>query len=331
MIDIATWYVLVLALPTENATARMRFWRALKAAGCAVLRDGVYLLPATPPHETTLRELAEAIIAAGGSAQLLDVRCRDPQQSEAFRAGFDRSEDYAALSRSLNDARKSLAGLAMPEVKIPEINRLRRRLYREFEAIRANDFFPNAASAQAQADWQAFADSVATVLSPDEPQSIGAAIPTLARALFQGRTWATRRRLWVDRVASAWLIQGFIDQRPRFLWLKTPAECPADALGFDFDGARFSHIGTRVTFEVLLASFALDNDPGLTRLGALVHALDIGTTADALPAEAAGFEAILSGLRQQLDDDDALLAAMTPVLNSLYVHFSSTASAEVTS
>jgi DNA-binding transcriptional regulator PaaX len=39
------WLLLVLSLPTENATVRMRAWRALRAAGAAVLRDGVHLLP----------------------------------------------------------------------------------------------------------------------------------------------------------------------------------------------------------------------------------------------------------------------------------------------
>ena len=36
------WLSLILGLPTANATARMRAWRALKASGAAVLRDGVY-------------------------------------------------------------------------------------------------------------------------------------------------------------------------------------------------------------------------------------------------------------------------------------------------
>ena len=40
---------LVLSLPTRNSTLRMRVWRALKDSGCAVLRDGVYLLPVETP------------------------------------------------------------------------------------------------------------------------------------------------------------------------------------------------------------------------------------------------------------------------------------------
>ena len=132
--------------------------------------------------------------------------------------------------------------------------------------------------------------------------------------------WATRRHIWVDRVACAWLIQRFIDPSARFLWLETPAECPADALGFDFDGATFTHVADRVSFEVLLASFGLDENRGLVRLGAMVHVLDVGGAA---APEAAGFEAMLAGARKRLPDDDALLAEVGAVLDSLYAHFSS--------
>ncbi|NRO99199.1 hypothetical protein GWC77_25215 [Paraburkholderia sp. NMBU_R16] len=43
MNSLSTWSLLVLTLPNENATGRMRFYRALKAKGCAVLRDGVFI------------------------------------------------------------------------------------------------------------------------------------------------------------------------------------------------------------------------------------------------------------------------------------------------
>jgi hypothetical protein len=119
-------------------------------------------------------------------------------------------------------------------------------------------------------------------------------------------------------VASAWLIRRFIDPEARFVWLRAPQDCPADAIGFDFDGAMFTHTENRVTFEVLLASFDLDIDPALTRLGILVHALDVG----GVPVpEAAGFEAILTGARASYADDDQILAAMTPVLDALYIAF----------
>lgn len=135
---------------------------------------------------------------------------------------------------------------------------------------------------------------------------------------FHGAKWATRRRLWVDRVASAWLIRRFVDSRATFQWLDKPSDCPPDAHGFDFDGAEFTHLDGLVTFEVLVVAFELGDDPGLAGLARLVHYLDVG---GALVPEAAGFEAVLAGLRDRCPDDDALLAATSPVLDALYQHF----------
>lgn len=104
----------------------------------------------------------------------------------------------------------------------------------------------------------------------------------------------------------------------RFLWLKRVKDCPKSAVGFDFDGAEFTHVDSKVTFEVLLSSFNLERDPGLRRLGALVHHLDVG----GIPiAEGPGFATIMAGARALQDDDDELLKAMTPVLDSLYVGY----------
>ena len=88
-------------------------------------------------------------------------------------------------------------------------------------------------------------------------------------------------------------------------------------MGFDFDGFEFTHVGDKVTFEVLMASFSMEADRGLQRLAAMVHALDVGGTA---APEAMGFEAILKGASQRLPDDDILLQEIGSVLDSLHAH-----------
>ncbi|WP_175922484.1 chromate resistance protein ChrB domain-containing protein [Burkholderia latens] len=320
MTTLTTWSLLVLTLPTQNATARMRFWRALKAKGCAVLRDGVYLLPRTATHDETLRELAAAIADSGGTAHLLHAPSVDAVQELEFRALFDRGDDYTVFTQTLAEARKALAGQSATELA-----RLLRRVRKDFDTIRAIDYFPDDAAARAEVALQDFVALVDTVLSPGEPHAAERAIRPLAIGEYRGRTWATRRRMWVDRVASAWLIRRFIDPDARFVWLASPADCPADALGFDFDGAAFTHVGERVTFEVLVASFGLDRDPALLRLGELVHSLDVG--GPAVP-EASGFEAVMAGTRQRTDNDDQLLDRMSAVLDALHAHFASHATSE---
>lgn len=308
------WLLLIVSLPNNSATTRIRIWRALKASGCASLRDGAYLLPSSDAHRQFMRDLVEESVREGGTGWLLTVTPQSSDEEQAYRLLFDRGGDYAELARAIAQARSMLNGMT-PQ----EIGKQVRKLRREYEAIRVIDFFPNEASAQANAMWRDFVHVSEAIQSPGEPNATDRSIPRLNLATYRGRTWATRKHIWVDRVASAWLIRRFIDPDARFLWLDSPVDCPADALGFDFDGASFTHIGDRVSFEVLLASFGLEQDLGLMRLAAMVHALDVG--GDSVP-EASGFEAMLTGARQRLDNDDRLLEEMSVILDSLHAYFS---------
>jgi hypothetical protein len=307
------WLLLIVSLPTSSATARMRIWRALKALGCMALRDGAYLLPAKADREQDLQDLADECIREGGSAWLMAIAPRSADEDASYRQLFDRAEDYAELRKTWKEANRTLRSL-----EAPEILRLQRKLQREYEALRAIDYFPGEASKEGEAAWTDFSNRIEGLLSPDEPHESTGLIPRLDPSQYQGRTWATRRRLWVDRVASAWLIRRFIDRDARFQWLAKPSDCPKRALGFDFDGATFTHVGDRVTFETLMASFGLEDDAALVRMAAIVHLLDVG--GEPVP-EAKGFEAVMGGARERLTDDDALLAEMSTVLDSLYAHF----------
>lgn len=302
------WLLLITSLPTRNATARMRLWRALKAQGCATLRDGAYLLPHAPAAEHALSRLAQDTVAAGGAAHLLHVAA-DAAQDTAFRELFDRGEDYRALLDAI---------AACPRDEAAAEKALR-GLQRDFAAVAATDFFPGAAQAQART---ALADLEARLLR-GEPHAAQKRLRRLAQTDFQGRSWATRKRPWVDRLASAWLIRRFIDRKARFVWIARPQDCPKKALGFDFDGAAFSHVGSRVTFEVLAASFGLEADAALARIARIVHFLDVG---GAPVDEAAGVELLLTGLRKQYADDDALLREAMRLFDSLYASHTETRS-----
>lgn len=293
----------------------MRVWRALKASGAAALRDGVYLLPYGAAGDQLLRYHAEFVRAHGGSAQLLRfVLDDDSAQEQALQKLFDRGNDYGELLTALRAAQRSAKRL--PDAALRRsLSSLRRR----YAALVAIDYFPGAAQVQAGAALSELEHVFRQRLQPGEPRSAGGPIAKLAIAAHQRRQWATRRGLWVDRAASAWLIKRFIDPKARFIWLDDTARVPPRALGFDFDGARFTHVGARVTFEVLLANFDLEADGALLRLGTLVHYLDVGGVP---AAEAAGFAAIMNGARAAHgDDDDALLQAVMPALDCLYAGF----------
>lgn len=302
--------LLILSLPTENATVRQRAWRAVKAMGAAALRDGVYVMPGGGPHHSALQAVADEVNAAGGSAQVLATEAQD---EAAYRPLFDRAEGYAAVLAEIRQVRSRLG----PDTAPAEALKQARKQRRAFDAIVAIDFFPGQARQRVEEALADLDHSCARLQAPDEPGSAEGALQRLDPADYLGRTWATRRRPWVDRLASAWLIRRRIDPHARILWLANPAECPHNALGFDFDGAAFSHVGERVTFQTLTASFGFD-EPWTERLGRIVHSLDLG---GAQPVEAPGVEGVLTGLRETVPDDDALLAAASAVFDGLLAHF----------
>jgi hypothetical protein len=311
----SNWLLFVANLPGRNQTLRMRVWRSLKASGAGALRDGVYVLPVSDIAHGVFERQSQEIQQGGGTAYVLEVDDEAASATgDALLALFDRAPEYQANAEKLRELRRELG-------KLEEFEARRRltALKRDVSALAVIDFFPGEPRKQidgALADLEA---ALNAQFSPEEPHPAKRKIMRLDRKDYRGQTWATRKRLWIDRVCSAWLIRRFIDPKAKFVWLNRPKDCPKRAIGFDFDGADFTHVDSKVTFEVLLASFGLEDDAGLGRLGTLVHFLDVG----GIPVpEAPGLAAIVSGARALQPDDDALLGHVSPVLDSLYRAYS---------
>ena len=308
---------LVLSLPSKNKTVRMRIWRALHGMGCGVLRDGVYLLPEGAAKTSALVDLESEVKAAGGFAMTVELALKSSAQLDWTRKLFDRTGDYAALIAQISAAKKSVARLAQPRA-----DTLVKRLRRSLDDIAKIDFYPGEAHRQAQEALAELETTLQGHSAPGEPRKAKAKLRRLDLMKYQGRVWATRKDPWIDRLASAWLIKRFIDRKARFKWIEKPKDRPKGALGFDFDGAEFTHVGNRVTFEVLLASFGLNADPALNKLAATIHFLDIG----GVPVpDASGLEMVLKGARDTAKSDDELVAAASTVFDHVYLAYQSPA------
>ncbi len=306
------WSALFLTLPTQPNAVRLRVWRALKAMGCGALRDGVHVLPAS---QTVLFEPVVADVQShGGHASVLDLSTTNEEQRTELLALFDRADAYAQWSRDAQSFGDDLSSLSEADAR-----RHWRHLAETRLALGKIDYYPGEAAAQADETLEALRQSLESHFSPGEP----AAQPThsierLDLRKFQRKRWVTRARPWVDRLASAWLIKRFIDNDARFVWLSDPdgaAPAPRGSVGFDYNGARFTHVGLRVSFEVLMASFGLDDDAPLQRIARIVRYLDVGGIA--VP-EAAGLEAVLAGLRAVHKKDEHLRLAAATVFDALY-------------
>jgi len=302
------WLVYVASLPMDDPAARMRVLRTLEAMGCALLREGVYLLPDTPPNRQGLARLSEHTLRISGSAHVLRVASADPEQERSFKALFDRAAKYEELIKIIEGLRSGF-GISEPSAIARVLNKQRR----EFESISALDFFDSPLKEKAARVLRETEAEVRKRMFPDAPKS-GGRLTQTGRYYFK-RIWASRKPLLADRLGSGWLIRRFIDPEATLMWLDKTQACPSTAVGFGFEGATFFNSRDKVTFQELLTRFGLDDNATLARIGALLHYLDAG---GAPVAEAAGVETLLQGARRRCNSDEELFTESEKTFDLLY-------------
>jgi hypothetical protein len=137
----------------------------------------------------------------------------------------------------------------------------------------------------------------------------------------RGRTWVTRQGVFVDRMASAWLIRRSIDPAGRFKFVPARGYRPSsNEVRFDMVGAEYTHVGEDCTFQTLLRRFGLD-DPALAAIGEVVHDIDCKDEKFARP-ETAGVLGVLRGIADGTKSDDERLERGFRVFEDLYLFYS---------
>jgi hypothetical protein len=136
--------------------------------------------------------------------------------------------------------------------------------------------------------------------------------------------WVTRRRIHVNRTATAWLIRRFVDPGAEILFVE-PADV-ADlqareaAIGFDAPGAKYPHKDERgrCSFEQIVED-RFPRDGALRRLARIVHCADFPDEPSTEP-EAAGLWAISQGFTDVGRDDSDIVTRAAFLYDSLYAH-----------
>jgi hypothetical protein len=299
------WLVMVASLPLEDPAARMRVLRTLESLGAGVMREGVYAMPDTPAARQSLDALVDYIGKSAGTAHLLRVTSSSPAQQDAFVRLFDRTARYDDLVKTVKSLRVGF-GHSDPAA----ISRVLAKQRRDFEDIAALVFFPGAPRARAEKALHDADAAVKKLLLASQSQA------ELARGeKLLARTWATRRPLWADRLACAWLIRRFVDPEAKLVWLDKGEAPPAGALGYAYDGAHFAASETRVSYEEMLRRVSLAANPALVKIGAIVHSLEMRGHA---VAEAAGVQTLLQGAQRRSQNEAQLLAEAEKTFDLLY-------------
>jgi hypothetical protein len=288
------WLLLLYAVPHRNSSKRVGLWRSLKKLGAVSLNTSAYLLPDLPGYHERFQWLANQIREDGGQASLVRTPEIEGMAEIQIHTLFNdaRAEDYSVLITELTELlrvnRRKIA-----ESYAPALERLRDRM----TEIQRIDFF----NSPRGGDALMLFGKAERLLSP---RAKPAAVARIKAADFRNKTWLTRPRPEIDRIASAWLIKRFVDADAKFVFAPRPEDYP-NAIPYDMVNVAFTHHGDDCTFETLLKRFDLAERP-LKRLAEMIHEADLNDgkfSAD----EAIGLDWMFKGLSHLGWTDDQIL------------------------
>ena len=306
----AGWLLLIAQLPAKPDYHRVKLRRRIQRIGAVALRGAVYVLPNQADAAEDFEWLRAELLADGADAIICSATPVAGVTDEELRRRFrdTRGAEYSALA----DEARSVAAAGAFDEATRALPRLRRRL----DEIGRVDFF----GATERFDAESAIERLAAVAAapsggdarPQRESARDADVPSRS-----GRTWVTRAGVFVDRIASAWLIRRFIDRDAAFKFVAGRGYAPAPGeVRFDMYEAEYTHEGDRCTFETLLARFALD-EPALHGLAEIVHDIDCKDAKFDRP-EAPGVESILRGLVNAHPADGDRIAQGSTIMDALY-------------
>lgn len=315
--------MLVHQLPAKPTNLRVRIWRKLQKLGAVSLKNSVYVLPNNDKTHEDFQWLKQEIQSAGGAATVLRAGSVEGATDKEIIYAFQTASnaEFASVTSQFERLRKivqeqmktkrlSPARLAIHETELD-------RLHVELQRVMANDFFKAKGRTRAVEAYKHAQKAIRFSQSPTKRQS-GSQNKSgvLAVADYQDRRWVTRRNMHIDRLASAWLIKEFIDKRPRFYFV-AEGESLENAIPFDMFDAEFTHHGDDCTFETLCKRFGLQEITGLQELSEIVHDIDLKDD-KFNRLEAAGLNAVISGMSERVRDDRKLLQQASVVFDGLF-------------
>jgi hypothetical protein len=312
------WLIFSYTVPAKNPNVRVKAWRRLQAVGAVQLKSSLYVLPFSEANYEHLQWLAREVEELGGEAVFFHCLAVENLTEAEIKALFGkaRKEDYSRLHEEIQALTKSLeAGAMEPEDKIREIQTNLKKFTRKFQAIQEIDFFPTGQAERTAMLLASLAERL-KVLTGEGPGPESPGI--LKKEDYRGKTWVTRERPYIDRLASFWLVRRFIDNDAKLAFI-SPQEEMKKAPGlvyFDMAGAEFTHRDRLITFEVLAAAFGLQ-DPGMARLAALVRAIDLKEDLEGLE-EAKTLKDLVDGLVTITPSDDELVQRALLIFDALY-------------
>ena len=314
------WLLLIHQLPAKPAYLRVKVWRRLQALGAVTVKNSVYALPANEQTQEDFEWLIKEIAEGGGEAMICEARLIDGLCDQEVRSLFNaaRDADYEGLAKEARTVAQTLTGEIAPAARADARARLA-RLKASAQQIVAIDFF----GANGRETVDGLLATLNSLLQENETMTPTEKEPSAVTAGFselRRRVWVTRQDVYVDRIASAWLIRRFIDPDARFKFVSGKGYVPEPGeLRFDMFEAEFTHEGDRCSFEVLLSRTGLA-DPALVAIGEIVHDIDLKDLKFGRE-ETSGIAHLLAGLSITHKGDEQRIERGAALFDDLYEYF----------
>jgi hypothetical protein len=306
------WFLLIHQIPPKPGYLRIKAGRHLQRLGAVAIKNSVYALPASEDAREDLNWVLREIVEGGGDGSIVEASFVEGLSDERVRDLFRAARD-AEYQEIGEEARALRSSLPKRGPTTDEHRQRLARLQKRIGEVADLDFF----AARQREPVEGLLRDLAERLEPSS-----APVPKEAsmEPRPQGATWVTRTGIHVDRMASAWLIRRFIDEKAKLRFvLPKSYQHKKGELRFDMFDGEYTHQGDLCTFEVLLDRFNLD-DPALKRLSEVVHDIDLKDDKHARP-EKPGIEMLINGIATAHAEDDARLARASAALDDLYEWF----------
>ena len=315
------WLLFFYSLPSKPTKNRMTIWRKLIKAGGLPFKGSVYILPETEENLEFFTWLVSEVLSLKGEASFVSVHKIETNGNREIINLFNRQREAAyqpvmheidGIERRISSTK--IGGDSQDRKKFASHIR---KIQRDFEEIKKIDFFSSHRGNETGERIEKMVKALNS-LTGSEIAKHSVPITPVHIEDFQNKTWATRKRPFVDRFASAWLIKNFIDKNASFSFIdeKQLDGINKDIITFDIRGGRFTHAGDLCTIEVLMKSFGL-KDKSLKKIAEIVHELDVRDD-KFRNSESNGIEHILSGIRKTAKTDSDSLDKGIAVFEMLY-------------
>jgi hypothetical protein len=304
------WLVFSYSLPSRGvSSARVGCWRRLQQLGTVAVKNGLHVLPDRDDCGEAFHWLAQQVQESKGEATVMRVERFEgvtaTQLIDLFHAQC--RQKYQHLDQQIESLGKRLRAPTHAK-KLTVMTRLFQKLQRQCDDIARIDYFVSPYGLEVASHLR----QLKQAFSPNKPAK---PLPAVAPAIYHDRTWVTRPRPHVDRLACVWLIRRWINPKAIIRYSTQPTE---HEVRFDMPGAEFGHHGACCTFETMMLRFGLSDDPALQAVAEIVHEIDLRDGLYARP-EASGIDAVLKGWLLDKLPDQELETHGVALFQALYV------------